>query len=227
MSYFRKYFNSVWRQSCIRDCLCKLYFRSKSCCSNLTFSCRSDGEAIVPHQVTLLKLLDAYLQNHSELRNLTSSDDRLVQMLVPSFLSLTVYVQDAIQRALGPDIHNAPLGVPITDSPSDSTDLPQELDFSIPKVCEALVLVTQCLISLGLAEAEDAPSGWKGPATTYMIEAATTIRQGMVEALVGGYKVDCVDCFIILSYYRNTTSPRYFYSADYFWQNGAKTGSDC
>lgn len=87
-------------------------------------------------------------------------------MLTSAFFSLTSYAQNAILRALGPDSTRsfvADVTPPQTQASGgpysvdnnllDNQSL-QELDLLLPKVCEALVLVTQGLVSLALFSEE-------------------------------------------------------------------------
>ncbi|KAI0705173.1 spinocerebellar ataxia type 10 protein domain-containing protein [Cytidiella melzeri] len=124
-------------------------------------------EVVTPHQTTLLKLLDAYLQppNVGGPSNLHLLG--LCDMCTTTFFTLTSYTQRSIRRALGSDnsrsssthlasLHaSAPdtyLPVHVNDPPSNEPL--EELDLLLPKICEALVLVTQCLISLALLSEE-------------------------------------------------------------------------
>ncbi|KAI0825852.1 spinocerebellar ataxia type 10 protein domain-containing protein [Irpex lacteus] len=114
-------------------------------------------EAVTPHQTTLLKLLDAYLQPS----NLGHAS--LCTLMTTTFFALAEYAQQSIQRALGsykstPDSANTSLP-PAADTESSSPL--NQIDLLLPKVCEALVLVTQCLVSLALFSEEECNS--KGP----------------------------------------------------------------
>ena len=73
-----------------------------------------------------------------------------------------------------------------------------EVDLLLPKVCEALVLVTQCLTTIALRAEEAAealptsastnvvtPSAASPSPRAIMVEAATTTGQGLVECLIG------------------------------------------
>lgn len=96
-----------------------------------------DGEVIAQHQTTLLKLLDSYLQS---LQTCTVHCD-MCPMLSEIFFSLSSYSQSALTRALNPT-NSEPL--------DSSTEHPQELDLLLPKTCEALVLVIQCIVKISL-----------------------------------------------------------------------------
>ncbi|KIK61590.1 hypothetical protein GYMLUDRAFT_243286 [Collybiopsis luxurians FD-317 M1] len=104
-------------------------------------------EIVTPHQTTLLKLLDSYLQSASASSpgtrsRITKTHSRLCSMLSNLFFSLSSFAQMAIRRFLRP--------VPSGHN-SDELASPAELDVFLPKVCEALVLVTQCIITITLA----------------------------------------------------------------------------
>ncbi|PPQ90769.1 hypothetical protein CVT25_010158 [Psilocybe cyanescens] len=140
-------------------------------------------EIVTPHQTTLLKLVDSYLQSTQlnataiQLPDILHTHESLGSFLAKRFFTLSNYAQKAIHRSLGmvPPSKNKLTSVEDTQrerSSSDSTsssatssaisspspvmpcDFPQELDVMLPKVCEALVLVTQCIITICL-EAEE------------------------------------------------------------------------
>ncbi|KIP08818.1 hypothetical protein PHLGIDRAFT_68694, partial [Phlebiopsis gigantea 11061_1 CR5-6] len=106
-----------------------------------------DDEVVTPHQTTFLKLLDAYLQPSQERPLAIDSGEMrdLSGFLSREFLTLSTYCQHAIRRAPAEE----------EPRPGDPAAL-QELDLLLPKVCEALVLVTQCLTSLCLISEESA-----------------------------------------------------------------------
>jgi len=176
-----------------------------------------DEEIITPHQTTLLKLLDSYLQStqHPELLFAEpESSAELVQMLLSVFLSLTAYAQQAIRRALGISLttgSSVPRSTP-DDSPyhtfkssgadagnqqsSEPTQEPlQQLDLLLPKVCEALVLVSQCLITM-LLNAEEGASDISNEISMKESISTATSRdgQGLVESLVETLRL--LDSFI-------------------------------
>lgn len=112
-------------------------------------------EIITPHQTTLLKLLDSYLQSS----NLPTIHGQLCPKLSEIFLGLAGYAQKAIRLALGPKASDGPSyvysGIVNIELTSQVTVPPYELDLLLPKVCEALVLITQCIVTIALeAEAE-------------------------------------------------------------------------
>ncbi|TFK18978.1 hypothetical protein FA15DRAFT_674855 [Coprinopsis marcescibilis] len=116
-------------------------------------------EIITPHQTTLLKLVDSYLQS-IQLDISTSPEGEILQthvalgpFLAKRFFTLSNYAQKAMQRSLT----GRPAESPSSQSskPEDANTEPlSELDVMLPKVCEALVLVTQCVTTIAL-EAEE------------------------------------------------------------------------
>jgi ataxin-10 len=132
---------------------------------------------VSPHQTTLLKLVDAYLQP-SQSRGL-AADSRelrsLCEFLTAEFTLLALYTRKAISRALASANSDAAQlsGEQGSDTSTDSDTLTpgnpakspghlddvgslRELDLLLPKVCEALVLVAQALTSLSLISEESA-----------------------------------------------------------------------
>ncbi|KAF9074916.1 spinocerebellar ataxia type 10 protein domain-containing protein [Rhodocollybia butyracea] len=100
------------------------------------------NETVTPHQTTLLKLLDSYLQSTPEANSrIAKIDTELCPMLSNLFFSLSSYAQIAIRKSLGSEPNK-----------SEAFNPPAELDVLLPKVCEALVLVTQCIVTIVLAE---------------------------------------------------------------------------
>ncbi|KAF9005974.1 spinocerebellar ataxia type 10 protein domain-containing protein [Cyathus striatus] len=121
-------------------------------------------EIITPHQTTLLKLVDSYLQanrlsagslSRSELIKLQNS---LGPFVTKCFFTLSTYAKQSVQRALGQpgsqrDAQDNGTGTPSNRLSKAESPL-VELDVMLPKACEALVLVTQCVTSICL-DAED------------------------------------------------------------------------
>ncbi|KAF8159622.1 spinocerebellar ataxia type 10 protein domain-containing protein [Crassisporium funariophilum] len=142
-------------------------------------------EIVTPHQTTLLKLVDSYLQSTQldpmsmHIPEILQTHELLGSFLAKRFFTLSAYAQTAIHRSLGTQ-PASPKGVNVTSEESggrsssdsnsssqsgsavssssySSTDFPrppQELDVMLPKVCEALVLITQCIVTICL-EAEE------------------------------------------------------------------------
>nr|GAT42953.1 ataxin-10-like protein [Mycena chlorophos] len=107
-------------------------------------------EIITPHQTTLLKLVDSYLQSAS-LTQIpstplgTSLYGKLRPMLARTFFSLSSYAQNSIRTSLGN---------PAPDAPPSNGPL-ASLDVMLPKACEALVLVTQCIVTVTLGSSAE------------------------------------------------------------------------
>ncbi|KAJ3855487.1 spinocerebellar ataxia type 10 protein domain-containing protein [Lentinula lateritia] len=110
-------------------------------------------EIVTPHQTTLLKLLDSYLQSTPVFSpgtqsRITRTHVKLCPMLSNLFFSLSTYAQTAMRRSL---LSSVPNVVPEHGIDVDVQGPPAELDVLLPKVCEALVLTAQCIITITLA----------------------------------------------------------------------------
>ncbi|KAI0372746.1 hypothetical protein BV20DRAFT_991022 [Pilatotrama ljubarskyi] len=174
-----------------------------------------EDEVVTPHQTTLLKLVDSYLHGNSHAHELALSRrpeaDRgsLFDALTASFFQLSSYAQRSIRRAI-PSGSASPAEETALDPPS-STDfhldqLPplQNLDLLLPKVCEALVLVTECLTTVTLRAEEAAaartvpvhPSSELVSSSPKDILVGTTAStgQGFVESLIETLRL--VDAFV-------------------------------
>lgn len=147
----------------------------------LTFVHTREDEIITPHQTVLLKLLDSHLQT----ANLTvEMCQQLCPMIASTFFDLGEYSVSAIDRAAphvsspasappslssasssGTD-SSAPLILtppelffgPIYTTPAPVSEVPldsAELDMLLPSVCEALVLMTQCLVTFALTSEDE------------------------------------------------------------------------
>lgn len=133
-------------------------------------------EIVTPHQTTLLKLIDSYLESKqrnplsAHVAEILETHESLGSFLLKRFFLLSSYSQQSIARALGTQPlateYNAPsepMGSSSSHSGSSSScstifplPPPAELDARLPKVCEALVLITQCIITICLeAEAQE------------------------------------------------------------------------
>ncbi|KAF9563954.1 hypothetical protein CPC08DRAFT_299078 [Agrocybe pediades] len=146
------------------------------------------NEVVTPHQTTLLKLVDSYLQSTkvhsagSQSSEILKAHETLGSFLAKRFFAFSEYAQKAMQRSLGmvptdrgktdggvsngasasssesvASSSKSASGQPSSSSSpsqSGSPDIPQELDVMLPKVCEAIVLITQCIITICL-EAEE------------------------------------------------------------------------
>ncbi|KAJ3893332.1 spinocerebellar ataxia type 10 protein domain-containing protein [Lentinula edodes] len=110
-------------------------------------------EIVTPHQTTLLKLLDSYLQSTpvsspGTQSRIMKTHVKLCPMLSNLFFSLSTYAQTAMRRSLLSSDSNV---VPDHSIDVDVQGPPAELDVLLPKVCEALVLTAQCIITITLA----------------------------------------------------------------------------
>lgn len=131
------------------------------------------NEIIIPHQTTLLKLLDSFLQSLPNLPKLQFADvlrihESLGSFLAKRFFGLSEYAQKAIHKSLGMTPYNArrgPLITPSSDSissdsnsdsdsnlggPLNKTSALQQINLMLVKACEGLVLVTQCMVTVTL-----------------------------------------------------------------------------
>jgi len=128
-------------------------------------------------------------------------------MLARAFFSLSRYAQVSIHHSLGlDDINQSDRKRTESErsiSPASATDhtgspgtLNQPLgslkniDVMLPKVCEALVLVTQCMVTIAIEAEEEDAEILKNNMMNYFIEAQTS-GLGIVENLIGEYHL-CV-----------------------------------
>ncbi|KAG7093765.1 hypothetical protein E1B28_007413 [Marasmius oreades] len=153
------------------------------------------GELVTPHQTTLMKIIDSYLQSspptspHASPR--TSIHAKIIPMLATCFTSLSSYAETAIRRALRPtpsELASPTSPISADISPDLSFTPPAELDVMLPKVCEMLVLVTQCIVSIILASQRqqsnsnsDTPTGIKETVQVFYDDYDST---GVVEHIV-------------------------------------------
>ncbi|TFK74928.1 hypothetical protein BDN72DRAFT_832639 [Pluteus cervinus] len=125
------------------------------------------GEIITPYQTTLLKLVDSYLQSQclsspGVNAQTIKMHNKLGKVLANTFLGLSAYGRQALQRSLGPagspvspeGNHSSSPRPGAKSHPLSPSFLPAELDILLPKVCEALVLVTQCITTISLQSEE-------------------------------------------------------------------------
>lgn len=179
-------------------------------------------EIVTPHQTTLLKLVDSHLQaiqlnTTAPTPKTTKMQTKLSPMLAKTFFLLSEYAQQAIRRSLGPSIsaadplapsngHSKPSSpaesslqpqnrLPISESSQQSPPPPAfaaELDVMLPKVCEALVLVTQCVVTITL-EAEERSLQEQVPSSSatetnlknFFNDSRSPSDHGFPESLVG------------------------------------------
>ncbi|OJT09608.1 Ataxin-10 -like protein [Trametes pubescens] len=178
----------------------------------------TEDEVVTAHQTTLLKLVDSYLHASQQAHEVALSGryaaDRgrsFFDVLTDAFFALSTYAQDAIQRALGSGGHTSPPREAHSNPPSsteeeqsDAAPPPlQNLDLLLPKVCEALVLVTQCLTTVALRAEEAAATAARPGGTQPMhlspkdlLVAAASERSGprLVESLIETLRL--VDVFV-------------------------------
>lgn len=109
----------------------------QGCVPRLYIRLAMDGEAVTPHQTTLLKLTDSYLQS-ADSPERDAVHEGLMPMLSQVFFSLSASARASVSRSIG-------------SGGGDASAPPAELDVMLPKVCEALVLLTQCIVSVALA----------------------------------------------------------------------------
>ncbi|KAF5352890.1 hypothetical protein D9757_012091 [Collybiopsis confluens] len=136
--------------------------------SDLYVKLAMSDEIVTPHQSTLLKLLDSYLQSApisspGTRSRITRMHARLCPMLSNLFFALSTYAQRAIRKSLR---HSVP------GTNSDGLVPPAELDVLLPKVCEALVLVAQCIITIILTAQSHSEGGLGSAVNTASSENA-------------------------------------------------------
>lgn len=110
-------------------------------------------------------------------------------MLARCFFELLKYACSTAERALGQLPSTSSAGHPATNGPeSVPISPPAELDVMLPKVCEALVLVTQCIITITL-EADELKNtqdqGLDGNNLKTFFNEARSSDRGLVESLIG------------------------------------------
>ncbi|KAL0953516.1 hypothetical protein HGRIS_004740 [Hohenbuehelia grisea] len=135
-------------------------------------------EIVTPHQTTLLKLIDSYLQSTQLAARVSTPKSRRIHrklspMLSKCFFTMAQYMQVAIRRLPGIDephvtgaqsggavIDGGPISASGSQTPAaqSQTTVQTGSEALLPKVCEALVLVTQCMSSITLEPEEREPS---------------------------------------------------------------------
>ncbi|KAK7028293.1 Ataxin-10-like protein [Favolaschia claudopus] len=149
------------------------------------------GEIITPHQTTVLKLTDSYLQASSvgvsagpNARQAVESHGRLRPMLAETFLLLSTYAQRSIRDSLESPSSTATPEQNAAASKS-TFDPPSSLDVMLPKASEALVLVTQCIVTITLKSADaDATEKAKIKLPQDFFNEARSGDTGIVESLI-------------------------------------------
>jgi ataxin-10 len=161
-------------------------FPTPDCTSPALKGNSSTDEVITPHQTVLLKLVDSYLQTTSSPSTPASpefirSEKKIQPMLKELFLALAAYGERAIRRSLGSI-------TPVNGVANKEQQIPQELDVMLPKICEALVLVSQCMITICLSVDPTSPAG-EAPRQTFDLRAYFNEKladgPGVVEQLIG------------------------------------------
>ena len=121
-------------------------------------------------------------------------------MLANCFFELSKYACIAIERALAlppPTVSYPSPGLSARESENTQESLqlfpPAELDVMLPKVCEALVLVTQCIVTITLGaeemeHIEDQGADGGNNLKTFFNETRSSNR-GTVESLIGMYSL--------------------------------------
>lgn len=201
---------------CTNNSLCKCYVLASHTKTWTLIALNRPDEIITPHQTTLLKIIDSYLQSNQSSPQTSIKPETLyihsslTPMLTRCFLSLSRYAQDSIRRSLGlsvtvvDDSHSGeserhrvtsegslsppPVTRPAAGSQEVQDQSLQSLDVMLPKVCEALVLVTQCMVTIAIEAEEyvDQPeeNNPKANVRNYFIEARP-LGVGVVESLIG------------------------------------------
>ncbi|EJD43591.1 hypothetical protein AURDEDRAFT_167314 [Auricularia subglabra TFB-10046 SS5] len=105
-----------------------------------------DVEPITPAQTTFLKLLDAYLQTRKRV-----PDSASYAFLGTAFRDLLLYCQASLRVSISATVESGRSIIPPGESKQDAVPV---TDARLPKACEALVLVCQCLVVLLLGEHE-------------------------------------------------------------------------
>ncbi|KAI5116868.1 hypothetical protein M0805_005836 [Coniferiporia weirii] len=158
-----------------------------------------DGEVVNPHQTTLLKILDSYLvrrmqhepQEQEAVENQRPSEDAISEfstLLYAQFFKLVANARSSIGRSLGtpPIASTAPSsGTGTLDQePARAAPL-QNLDVLLPKVCEAIVLVTQCFCTICLAQTEEGALSQQAMRTRQFLTSSYPPHgDGVVENLI-------------------------------------------
>lgn len=115
--------------------------------------------------------------------------------LAKRFFTLSNYAQTAMQKTLGSvkASHSSSKGTDAASSPGShsQSEPPAELDVMLPRVCEALVLVTQCVTTIALEAEEHKGVQFPEGATvsiSNMKDFFIDVRysgQGLIENLIG------------------------------------------
>jgi hypothetical protein len=139
-----------------------------------------DQNTVTPNQRTLLKLLDGYFQ-----MNPTSVHMAFAQDFPPLFTNLCSAAISSIQRAM----------------PSQTTSTVINPDRHLPPICEALILVSQCVQTILLREGQQV--------TRELREGLKTFSEGdgAIERSVGMLKI-LTHCGKYNNLFRIASTPR-------------------
>jgi hypothetical protein len=96
----------------------------------------SEDIPISPSQVVFLKILDAYLQSEGVVLQGGASS---YAFLAPELKTLCLYAAQSIKQSLGTSAETGEMHL-------------QSLDSLLPRVCQALILTSQCLMAILLME---------------------------------------------------------------------------
>jgi ataxin-10 len=142
---------------------------------------------VTPHQTTLLKIVDSFLQSKERRHSADRYEihSRLGPLLATTFFSLSAYAQGAINRSLSSSSTGLTFTCHNYAGSLISGTIPRELDIRLPKACEALVLLTQCMVTLSLAAESKSPESRSGTNLKKFFNEQERGKQGVVESLVG------------------------------------------
>lgn len=148
-------------------------------------------------------------------------------MLGNCFFEFSTYACSAVERALAPSDPSAGLSATESASAQESTQPlpPAELDIMLPKVCEALVLVTQCIITitLGADDVQDQGAESEYNLKTFFNKPRSSDR-GLVECLIGALDCPCstLTDTNYAEFIRTTSLTRFIPSSDKLWKASDK-----
>ena len=151
---------------------------------------------VTPHQTTFLKILDSYLLQLSKSTNssgpITTGGEELdafCSLFISKFFELSSYARSSIRHSIGPvgKATGSEVAHTVDATPSQVTQVPlQDLDMLLPKVCEALVLITQCLCTMVLAQDETSIIFVQSKRTKAALSKSTSDQgTGFIEDIIG------------------------------------------
>ncbi|KAL5531612.1 hypothetical protein ACEPAG_4489 [Sanghuangporus baumii] len=166
---------------------------------SLLFITTMEGEAVNPHQITLLKLIDSYLMRLStssipaENTGGTILDDIVVSQISEALLgklfelmrSAKLSIKCSLGQLNAGSTDADPAG-PIAESSDVISSAPlRNLDVLLPKVCEAIVLVVQCFCNVALAQNKNGEvSEYARQAKRLLVETFSSFGDGLIEELI-------------------------------------------